>query len=143
MVLAFAVLALLASGCGGGGDASSLSKAEFISQGNAICMQSYEKRNSDYQAYVQSQESALGPEEIVTMFVLPSLSEAAEQLGELGAPAGNEKRVQAIVAGIEKAVKRSEAQIEKNPEGFEALLLPTAELAGEYGMKNCAEVLSK
>jgi hypothetical protein len=77
------------------------------------------------------------------MFVLPSLHEAAEGLSELGAPAGDEKQVQAIVSGIEEAVKRSEKQVEENPEGFEAFLLPTAKLAGKYGMTECAEVLSE
>ncbi len=129
--------ALFVTGCGGGGsDDPQISKAEFIKQGNAICTKAREKRTADFGA-----EPTLTTEEIVTKLTLPSIREIAGQLDELGAPAGDEAKVDAIVTGIEKGVDKSERLIKKYPEGFEVFVASAEKLALEYGLKDCVEVL--
>jgi hypothetical protein len=132
------VAALFATGCGGGSNAP-LSKADFIKQGDAICKEKFDERSANYLEYGKAHPSArLSTEEIVTMFTLPSIQETAEELDALGAPKSDEKKINAIVVGVEEGVEKAEKQIEKDPEGFEALLAPAAKMAGEYGL-NCGE----
>lgn len=137
LLVATAALCVLAAGCGGGSD-QPLSKTAFVKQGNAVCSKSDEKRNAGFNAYMEKHDVGLAPQEIAEKFVLPSIQEAAEGLDALAAPKGDEKEVEAIVVGIEEGVKRAEKQ---DPEAFEQVLTPAANLAHEYGLDGCAEVL--
>jgi hypothetical protein len=135
-LLAALTAALFLIGCGGGSN-SQLSKAEFIKQGNAICQKSSKKRTAEFSAQAED----LSTEQIVMKITLPSMREIAERLDELGAPEGDEERIEAIVTGIEDGVDKSEQQIKKDPEGFETYVAPAERQAVEYGLKDCVEIL--
>lgn len=142
-VALIAVLALVgvAAGCGGSGDSttvttSTLSKAAFVKKANALCETARQKALS----YRPPTEK--GPEkQIVTSTIhdgiLPEIQGAMEEVRELGAPEGDEAKIEAIVVGNEKAVVKAEgesfASLPEMEEGF----LSTAEKARAYGIDNC------
>ncbi len=67
----------------------------------------------------------------------PSLNQQAEEIDALGAPEGDEKKVEAILVSLEKAAD----EIEEDPASvFEGKVLDKPnKLAEDYGFKVCGE----
>jgi hypothetical protein len=153
VLFALAALALVVAGCGGdqdeGGSEGSangevLTKAEFIKRADEICEQVDETQKAAFRNYTAKHPDAIESqsvnEELVSTIGLPPLDAEARQLDALPVPEGDEPEVQAIVEGLEEAVRK----VERNPallvnlkEGagpFEA----AGKLAGEYGLKACS-----
>jgi Spy/CpxP family protein refolding chaperone len=136
-------LAMLIAGCGGGGDdtTATLTKAEFIKQGDAICKKGNETseaetedlaKEGNFQLEKLSEEQA---EEVVTEVMAPNLKRQAEEIDALEAPKGDEAKVDALVASIDEAV----AEFEKDPGSFfeETALAKPIRLENAYGFKIC------
>jgi hypothetical protein len=141
-----AVAALLAVGCGGSD--STLSKADFIAQADAICEKTDKTQAKEFQAYEQKNAktlSTLSPEEaeekLIATVGLPSVLKEAEELEALGVPKGEEKEVEAILTGIEAAVKKAEKEPESVEGDAKSPFDEVDKMAGEYGFKACAEVI--
>jgi hypothetical protein len=139
-------VALLAAGCGGG--ESTISKAELIKQGDVICEQADESQAGELAAYEQqhakdlsSASTAAVEEQLIAGVILPSVLTEAEELEALGAPSGEEAKVQAIIAGIEEAAKKAEKAPASIEEGSKSPFNEASKLAREYGFKACAEVI--
>jgi hypothetical protein len=143
LALALAVsLTALAAGCGSGGSAGagSLTKAQFIKRGNAICRQGEKEILAAYSAASGGPGSSSSLtrgkiERVITASVLPVLQGEADGLANLGAPQGDEGKIGAIVEKIEAAVAKGE----KDPGSFLGTR-PMAEaggLAEEYGLNEC------
>jgi hypothetical protein len=136
-VLAFA---LNAAGCGSSGESEPLSKAAFIKEGNAICASAAEERGSALKEAGEegAQDFSSSKAELewaITEVALPPLQVMAEELGDLDAPRGDQKRVDAIVAGFEEGVEKSEADPSGSVTG-----LPFTEAnrrAQAYGLAEC------
>jgi hypothetical protein len=138
--------ALFMAGCGGGDDkASTLTKAEFLKQGDAICKKADKAQETEFAVYAKAHsknlETKTGREKLILVAGLRPVLAEAEELAALGVPSGDEKEVEAIVTGIKEAVKKAE----KNPQSVEALsknpFEEVDELSREYGFKICAEAL--
>jgi hypothetical protein len=147
-ILALLAGALFATGCGGSG--STISKAEFIEQGDAICKATDVSQPAEFRAFEQKHAKSLtrlhgegAEEKLITAVGLPSITKEAEELEALGIPKGDEKELEALFTGIEEAVKR----VEKVPESIEASsgepdpFNEVNKLAREYGFKACDEVI--
>lgn len=151
-ILASALVALLAAaviaGCGGGDDSSSgtgettaLTKAEFIEQADAICAEANEQSETEAEEFAEENGFVLEKasqeqlEEAISDVLVPSLAQQADEVAALGAPEGDEDRIDAIVTSLEDAV----AQIEDDPISvFEGEpLKESRELAADYGFKVC------
>jgi hypothetical protein len=140
-------IAVIAAGCGSSSSdsTSSLTKAEFIKQGDAICEKGNKNDEAEFEAFAkennisQSKEpSKAQEEELVKTVILPSISTQAEELGELGAPSGEEDQVNAIVEGVEEAVEKAEedpSTVLKGNGPFEEV----DTLTKEYGLKVCGQ----
>jgi len=123
--LALAALALIVAGCGssggsgsssgestsaGGEDSSSLTKADLIKQGDAICKQGNEDVEGEANEFAKengidvNKPSTSDQEEVVSQVIGPAIMRQAEKIGELGAPSGEEEEVEAIVAAVEAGV---------------------------------------
>ncbi|HET7444963.1 MAG TPA: hypothetical protein VFJ57_09930 [Solirubrobacterales bacterium] len=152
------VVALLATGCGGGGDdssstasvdstessdsGSSLTKAEFIKQGDEICKQGdaaiedeankfAEENGIDTENPTEAQQ-----EEVVEQVLGPAIKRQAEEIADLGPPQGEEEAVEEIVA----AVGQGAEEIEEDPKAVvngENPLAEASKLAKAYGFKQC------
>jgi hypothetical protein len=162
--LVLAALALFVVGCGGSDDTTSskgddstlaksendpLSKAEFTKQAEDVCYQSKRSRYFEarkYQRRHREELKALSPiaayEKEIVAVVLPSIMKEAQELTALGAPKGDEKKIEAIVTGIEAGVKKAE----KNPYSV-SLEVPSeypfrkvGYLIRAYGLVDCRNV---
>lgn len=148
IIASLAVIALVAAGCGGGNNngggsvtgSTSLTKAEFISKGDAICEKGEKKFPAEMEAFAQEHKvtkrisQALGEEATQTVLV-PSLQAQADQLARLGAPSGEEDEVEAIVGGLQGVL----AEAEDDPSVIESAgqLAEVANLAKSYGFEVC------
>lgn len=140
-LIALLALAGLIAGCGGGGDSttvttSSLSKAAFVKKANAIC----EEGRSQALAYKPASEKG-SEKQVVTATIhegiLPAIQEAMEEVRELGAPEGDEAKVEAIIVGNEEMVERAKGKSYKYLAEMEEDFLPIAEKARSYGIDGC------
>jgi hypothetical protein len=149
--LAVAVLSAL-TGCGSGGDpatasggegsagAASITKAEFIERGNAICRRALEEQ----EVAVAAAERKLGhgkpvsyaQRERLLITLAPRFFERkTEELAQLPVPAGDEAQVRAIVVGYEAGVREIEAKPVTVVEGTP--FLKGRKAAGRYGLSEC------
>ena len=141
-------LAALLAGCGGGDDTTdsatvTLTKTEFIKQGDAICKEANEDNEAEAEEYAEENGFTLEKaskdqiEEAVAAVLVPSLELQAEELDALGAPEGDEDKVEEIVVALEDAT----GEIEDDPslifEG-KSLAKPN-KLAEAYGFKVCGQ----
>ena len=133
-----AVLLVLATGCGGSGD-KALSKSEFVKQGNTICEEATEAREEllaeASEAISPNEDQEVAREKLLSK-LLPVYEGAAKQIGELGAPAGDEAKVKEIVRSMEEAAERAKA----NPQTVGVSDVPfrkANEAAESYGLKAC------
>jgi hypothetical protein len=147
---ALAVLVALATviaGCGGGDDSAtsgSLTKAEFIKKADAICEKGNDSINTEVDEFAK--EKGTTPEkmtkeqqeEFVEQVVAEDIRSQAEEIGDLGAPSGDEKQIEAMVEAVEDGA----GEIEEEPKVLFGKSNPLAEgtkLAKEYGLKVCGE----
>lgn len=150
----FGVLAIaLVAGCGGSSDSSgsesseassSLTKAEFVKQGDAICKKgdaAIEEEANEFAA--ENNIDTKNPtesdqEEVIEQVVGPAIKHQGEEIAELGAPSGEEEEVEAIVSAVETGAEEVEEDPAailkgKNPLG------EAARLAKAYGFKVCGQ----
>ena len=145
-VLAVVALALIGAGCGdddesgdsgssGGGD--TLTKEQFLTQGNAICAAG----NAELEAEGETLGTAPTPGEIEDFALeelVPNIQNQIDELRGLTPPEGDEEEVEAILAAAEEGV----AAIEENPasafdDGGADPFAQANELAADYGLTVC------
>jgi hypothetical protein len=155
LVGVFAIGALVA-GCGGGSDSTgsestgsesgtALTKAEFISQGDAICEQGNEEIEAGAEEFAEENEidtqnpKTAQQEELVSEVIVPNLKKQAEEIDALGAPSGEEAEVEAIVEALETGTGDIEDEPGTLVEGNAASFDKANKLAKEFGFKVCGE----
>jgi hypothetical protein len=149
-VLAVA-LTVAVAGCGGDDEASasSITKAEFIKKADAICKQALEQAEVDFAALVKENETLLEETKegtpafeaiypaVVNGILAPTVEKEVDEIQALGAPEGDEAKVDAMLETLEGDLETAEAKPKRV--GFEAekIFAPSTELAREYGLKVC------
>jgi hypothetical protein len=129
-----AALLLSAGGCGGSsGEAEALVRPEFVKQANAICLQAEEERKEATEDLSEGEGDS--PEEalIVNEALLEPVMAMAEELGELGAPRGEEGQVGAIISAFRAGVAKVEAPAVAPLDAF----VEANQLALDYGLTDC------
>ena len=137
-----ALAVLVAAGCGGGDDeTTALTKSQFLAQGNALCKEKEQQRLNE----VNEEVAALKPGEnfsdakqtkMVETIIIPNYEEIISGIEELGAPEGDEAKIDALVAAMEKTTK----VLKEDPEEaiFNVLMFEEPnKLAKAYGLKSC------
>jgi len=146
-IAALVALAALVAGCGGGDETTdetvTLTKTEFIKQGDAICEKANKQSETEAEEFAEDNDFTLEKaskeqlEEAVAEVLVPNLNQQAEELDGLGAPEGDEEQVEEIVVSLEDAA----GEIEDEPglifQG--EVLKGPSELAEDYGFKVCGE----
>ncbi|MGN6585927.1 MAG: hypothetical protein ACTHKT_00420 [Solirubrobacterales bacterium] len=147
LLAALAALALIVAGCGSGGSTettSSLTKAEFVKKGNAICAEGSKEINEGFEKFAKENgfsKKKRPPqaklEEGIETVVIPGIRKEIEGIRALGPP---DEEAEAVVDAAEEALKKGE----ENPS-----LLAKEESAGpfakvnklsrEYGLTKCGE----
>jgi uncharacterized protein YcfL len=142
MLLALAALAaLMLVGCGGGDETTSLTRAQFVKQANAICKAQEERRENIIRKAIAGQDQTkLLPlaqrEEIVIETVAPYES-MAEEMSSLATPEGDEPKVEKIIQEMEKAAK----SVRSDPAtalGSTSQFQEANNLTTRYGLTECA-----
>jgi hypothetical protein len=149
-----AISLVLAVGCGGGDDSTTtVTKAEFTQQANAICAEAKKQRDAavakmDEKYYAVEGKNSKNPanvplelkllEEMLDETILPSMKEQLAGLEELGVPAGDEAKVSKMLKTYSGAIRVLE---DKRVEGLAGLpeLYDFQEEAETYGL-DCAVV---
>ncbi|HVY79063.1 MAG TPA: hypothetical protein VG898_11205 [Solirubrobacterales bacterium] len=131
------VAGLLATACGGGSDSTaSLSKAQIVKQGEAICKKAKKEQTAALAKLAgkskQGKPDQQFLEEVVIEVALPPIQTAAEELAAIGVP-------QEIVSGFETAIGEGES----DPSGVAGgpKTTPFKEVnakAAAYGLATCA-----
>jgi hypothetical protein len=136
-------LAAVFAGCGSSSDAdettSSLTKAQFISQGDKICAKA-DKQQEDLltslSQKVQKTGKAMDDEELILAAGLPPLRKELEELEVLGVPA-DDTHAEAILAGIEQAIEKTESKPTLLIEPTTSPFAKVEAKARAYGFKVC------
>ena len=141
-VLAVLVVALIVglASCGGG-DEDSLTKKEFQQQATVICHKGEQEREEALAAALQKFEE--GEKEVdakvqeeAVLSVLDSYDRMTSSLADLGAPEGDEEKVEGITASMEDAASKVRA----NPQTATGSGVPFKEpneMLADYGLKDC------
>jgi hypothetical protein len=140
------VVALIIAGCGGGSDSSSgptISKAVFIKKADAICKQGTERMAGAFVAFLKKNKNVKHPseadeEELVGKVLVPSVKREVKELQALGAPSGDEDRVNAIVEALEEGVETAEDDPRAVVGSSDVVFGIASRLAGEYGLEVCS-----
>jgi hypothetical protein len=146
-----AVLALaLVAGCGSSDDSTdtveetvTLTKAEFIEQGDQICERAEKDSESEAEEFAEENDFELEKaseeqlEEAISEVLVPALDRQVDELAALGAPEGDEEQIDELIVALEDA----SADVADDPsQAFEGEPLKKAsELADDYGFKVCGE----
>jgi hypothetical protein len=113
-LLAAVVAALVVAGCGSSDDTSSteasLTKAEFVKEGNAICEAGDKEINAGFEKVFPKgkQPSKAELAEASEDVLIPSVSKQVEEIRALGAPAGEEEAVEKFLTGAEEELEKGE-----------------------------------
>lgn len=143
--LAFLSL-LLVSGCGSSESQPALTKAEFIKKGDAICRKVDEKQEAGLKTYPKSHRSVdlntkEGEEKVVLAVGLPPILTAADELEQLGPPAADKEKIEAIVKGLRQGVAMGKKDPLAVAEGTSNPFSEPDRLAAAYGFKACSQAL--
>jgi len=142
-------MALLVAGCGSDSDTGTasdeapvaLTKPEFVKQANQICAQGLKEKDKAVAASLKESAQAGGPptskdiEKMVEEAVLPAYGKTIDQLGQLGAPKGDEAKVEKMVGQFEAAMKTAEADPVKATK--KNVFVAADEAAEDYGLGAC------
>jgi len=137
-----AALALAAAGCGSGGDSTTtVTKAQFVKQVNALCLEREKERSEAVQNIVKSlkpgaQLSDARQTKMVTAIIVPNYEKMIANVKSLDAPEGDQAEVEKILKAMEEALKKVEA--DPRQAVFSVVMFEEANgLATKYGLKSC------
>jgi len=146
---AFAAIAMIVAGCGGGGDSttdsSSLTKAEFLKQGNAVCAKGNKEIEEGFEEFEKEnglqnkQPTEEQLTEAIETIVLPSVRGQVEGIEDLGAPGGEEAKVEAITDAASEALEEGEEDPASLTSEKADPFAKANELSNEYGLVKCGE----
>ena len=134
----------LVTGCGGGGDDNSttaastdtsgqtITKADFLQQGNQICKEGNDQMNQQRQPDQNSSQAEVA--DYVQSTIVPNVQNQIDQLKALGAPAGDEDQVNKILADAQAALDK----LKSNPSSISDNTFAQAnQEAHAYGLTEC------
>jgi hypothetical protein len=144
MLVVLGAAAVLVTGCGGGGDSteptlttSSLTRAQYIKQGNEVCKEGLQGFKEAVALLAKKPaESKAEKEEFIVNKGLPPYQQMVEQLRDLGAPAQDKAKVQAILDSYDMELKAIEADPGKAFSG-EPSFAEAKKQAVSYGLVAC------
>ena len=155
--IAALIALMIATGCGGSGSDSStpppiatasFGKAEFIKRANAICEREREAALPRLAAYLARVNAKGGQgnkkklsNDLQEAFV-SSVQAQTDQIRKLGAPSGDEKQIEELLAFSQQSVDAFEASsVPSDPDAVSAELgkafRQTNRLLGDYGLSSC------
>lgn len=143
-----AAVAMVGCGSGGGGSdtavaESSISKAQYVKQAEAVCKKGNEELEADFATFVREKENVKKPTEsdyaeLLERVVAPNISAETEELWELDVPQGDASQVEAMLSAREESLTIAEGEPKALIENSEKVFGKASKLADAYGLKDCA-----
>jgi hypothetical protein len=145
LIVAVGAFALIVAGCGSSDDDSttdstaSLTKAEFVKQGNAICDAGNKEINAGFNEFLPKgkEPSKAVLDEAIETVLIPSVTKQVEEIRALGAPEGEEEAVEDFLAGAEEELEKGEE--EPASLATDASFDKTNQEGKAIGLTSCAE----
>jgi hypothetical protein len=147
--MAALVIGVGVTGCGGSSSSTSsettaaITKAEFVSKGNAVCVKGEKAQEAEINAYIKKnglekkKPTKAQEAELVETVLVPSVQSQIDGVKALGAPGGEEQQVNSALELSQKTLERVEA----NPElafGKESVFAAAGKQLHALGLKHCA-----
>jgi hypothetical protein len=145
------IAAFLVAGCGSSSSSSTttstvatISKAEFVAKGNAICAAGSKTQEAAFTAFAKKnglkeneQPTKAQQAEAVNTILLPDIQTQINAVKNIGAPSGEEQQVSSALETAEQELSKVKA----NPElafGKESAFLGAGEKLHALGLTKCA-----
>jgi len=143
---------LLLAGCGGGGSSEStnaqtgtLTKAQFLKQANAICVQGTAAMNKGDVAFWAKHRPQGGKppsqglvNQLQLQAILPVRARELRQIRALGLPRGDEQRVEAILGAWQEGVEKGKEEPSSlDSAGPEFAFYKAYSMGIDYGLAKC------
>lgn len=134
------------SGCGGGGDSStdtsSISKAAFIKKTDAVCAHGNGRMEVAFAHFLEANKNVKKPsdadyEALVGKVLVPNVKREIKEVRALGAPSGDEDRVDDYLEALEEGIEVAERNPKAVVGSSEAVFGIPSRLAKEYGLEVC------
>jgi hypothetical protein len=143
-------LAMVAAGCGSDSDddssTASLTKAQFVKQGNAICAAGNKKMEAQFETFAKEHDlsedkppSDAQFAELADDVLVPGVTAQVEGLRELPAPSGEEDQVDEILSAAEGAIEETEDDPSAMADDKRDPFAQANKLANAYGLTSCGE----
>ena len=152
LLAAFAAISMIVAGCGSSDDStdstssSSLTKAEFLKQGNAICAKGEKELNEEFEKFAEEENLSENKQPTKAQLTkateevfLPIIKGQVEGIRDLGAPSGEEEQVDEIVTAAEEAIEKGEEDPASLANEKEDPFADANKLANDYGLVKCGE----
>lgn len=148
-LMAALVVGICGAGCGSSSNSTStettatISKAEFVAKGNAVCVKGEKAQEAEINAYVKKnglenkKPSKAQEAELVETVLVPNVQSQIDGVKALGAPSGEEQQVNAALELSQQTLERVEA----NPGlafGKENVFAAAGKQLHALGLKKCA-----
>lgn len=149
VLMAALIVGACVAGCGSSGNSTStettatISKAEFVAKGNAVCVKGEKAQEAEINAYVKKnglenqKPSKAQNVEIVETILAPNIQSQIDGVKALGAPSGEEQQVSSALELSQQTLEK----IEANPElafGKENVFAAAGKQLHALGLKECA-----
>ncbi len=149
VVMAALVVGVCVAGCGSSSNSTStettatVSKAEFVAKGNAVCVKGEKAQEAEINAYVkkhglENKEPSKAQEaELVETVLVPNVQSQINGVKALGAPSGEEQQVSSALELSQQTLEK----IEANPElafGKKNTFAAAGKQLHALGLKKCA-----
>lgn len=143
------VVGICVAGCGNGSSSTStettatITKAEFVAQGNAICVKGEKAQEAEINAYVKrhglenKKPSTAEQAEMVETVFAPNIQSQIDAVTALGAPSGEEQQVKSAIEISQQTLDKGKA----NPSLFfsnENLFAAAGKQLHALGLAACA-----
>lgn len=149
LLVAIVAIAAVVAGCGSSSSettetTASISKAEFLKQGNAICAAGNKEINKGFEEFAKKanlghkKPSEAQFEELTETVFSPSVSRQIDEVRALGAPEGEEAKIEKFLGNAEAALE----ELEEEPsligkEGKEEPFFTVNKEAAAIGLTAC------
>jgi hypothetical protein len=139
-------VSLIVAGCGGGSDESNtgatISKAAFIKKADAVCSGGNKRMEIAFAHFLEAKKNVKHPsnadyEELVGKVLIPNVSREIKEIRALGAPSGDEDRVNGFLEALEEGIEVAERDPKVVVSSSEAVFGIPSRLAKEYGLGVC------
>ena len=142
-----AAIAAIVTGCGSSDDStSSLTKAQFIAQADAICKTGNAEIESGFEAFAKENSLKENEEpskaqqvEIAETILVPNVKNQGDEIRALEAPSGDEDEISAMLDALDEGVEEAEAEPEALFKAESDPFGPANKIAKEYGLKVCGQ----